>query len=90
MKPIKEKDFRDLKIKAIECRRYYITKAMEFRRRMLQIQKRKKLGRCLNNDRTNNRCTNSICSKNSAHNIHHIPNREDRPPTNRIQKDKIS
>ena len=64
MKPVKEKDFRDFKIKAIECRRYYITKAMEFRRRMLQIQKKKKkkLGGCLNNDRTSNRRTNSICS----------------------------
>ena len=42
MKGVKEKDYRDFKVKAIECRRYYITKAIEFRQRMLQIQTKNK------------------------------------------------
>jgi len=40
MKPVKEKDLRDLKVKIIECKRQYITKAMEFRRRMVEEKKR--------------------------------------------------
>ncbi len=31
MKPVKEKEFRDLKIKIMESKKRYITEAMEFR-----------------------------------------------------------
>jgi len=40
MKPVKEKDFRDLKVRIIKCKRQYITKAMEFRQKMIEERKR--------------------------------------------------
>lgn len=44
MKPIKEEDFRDLKIEIIKNKRKYLVAAMEFRRRKSEEkEKRRKL-----------------------------------------------